>query len=194
MRAMAAKDAELFLPAHGLPIAGRERIKGVLTDVAEALEFLVRETVERMNAGMRLDDIVHEVKLDPAYLERPYMQPTYDEPEFVVRNIWRLYGGWYDGNPAHLKPAKDADLAREIAQLAGGANTLAERALAVMEESPRLACHLVEMAVQAEPENPHAHEVRATVYQYRRGLETSLMAKGIFGTAATDSQEAGQAL
>jgi len=24
----------------------------------------------------------------------------YDDPEFVVHNIWRLYGGWYDGNPA----------------------------------------------------------------------------------------------
>ena len=116
------------------------------------------------------------------------MQPTYDEPEFVVRNIWRLYGGWYDGNPAHLKPAKDADLAKEVAQLAGGANSLADRGLAVMESNPRLACHLVEMAVQAEPENRYAHEVRATVYQHRRGLETSLMAKGIFGTAASESQ------
>ena len=192
MRAMAAKEAELFLPAHGLPIAGKERIKGVLTDVADALEFLVQETVARMNAGMRLDDIVHEVKLDPAYLEKPFMQPTYDEPEFVVRNIWRLYGGWYDGNPSHLKPAKDADLATEVAQLAGGSDVLAERALAVMEANPRLACHLVEMAVQAEPANRHAHEVRATVYQYRRGLETSLMAKGIFGTAASESQAASE--
>ena len=190
MRAMADKDVELFLPAHGLPIAGKERIKGVLTDVAEALEFLVQETVARMNEGMRLDDIVHEVKLDPSYLEKPYMQPTYDEPEFVVRNIWRLYGGWYDGNPAHLKPAKHEDLAKEIALLAGGALALAERAQVLKETNPRLACHLAEMAVQAEPENRYAHEVRADVYQYRRGLETSLMAKGIFGTAANESKEA----
>jgi hypothetical protein len=35
-------------------------------------------------------------------LERPYLRPVYDEPEFVVRTVWRLYGGWYDGNPAHL--------------------------------------------------------------------------------------------
>ena len=53
----------------------------------------------------------------------------YDEPEFIVRNIWRLYGGWYDGNPAHLKPAPEAVLAVEIAELAGGATRLAARAL-----------------------------------------------------------------
>ncbi len=189
MRKMAEQDAELFLPAHGLPIAGAARIKSVLTDVAEALEFLVRETVHRMNEGARLDEIVHEVKLDPGYLEKPFMQPTYDEPEFVVRNIWRLYGGWYDGNPAHLKPAKETELARELAALAGGVDKLAERSLALAEENPRLACHLAEFAVQAEPGNRHAHGVRAQVYQHRRGVETSLMAKGIFGSAANESKE-----
>ena len=64
-----------------------------------------------------------------------------------------MYGGWYDGNPANLKPAKDAALAREIATLAGGAGALAKRAIAVADEDMRLACHLVELAVQAEPEN-----------------------------------------
>src|SRR5215203_4510540 len=35
LRAMAATGCELFLPAHGLPIAGRERIAGVLLGVAD---------------------------------------------------------------------------------------------------------------------------------------------------------------
>jgi alkyl sulfatase BDS1-like metallo-beta-lactamase superfamily hydrolase len=184
---MADQGAELFLPAHGLPIAGRERIRGVLIDVAEALEFLVKATVDAMNEGARLNEIVHEVKIDPAVLAKPYLKPIYDEPEFIVRNIWRLYGGWYDGNPAHLKPAEDSVLAREVAALAGGPERLAERGEALADEDPRLACHLVEMAVQADPENKSLHAIRAAVYQHRRGLESSLMAKGIFGAAANES-------
>ena len=39
---------------------------------------------------------------------------VYDETEFIVRNIWRLYGGWYDGTPSHLKPAPENDQAKEI--------------------------------------------------------------------------------
>ncbi len=190
MRAMAEQGAELFLPAHGLPIGGRERIRNVLTDVAQALEFLVRETVDRMNAGARLSDIVEEVRIDPEILEKPYLRPIYDEPEFVVRNIWRMYGGWYDGNPAHLKPAPDRDLAREVAALAGGAARLAKRAQALMDEDLRLACHLIEMAVQAQPDDKALHAIRAEIYQHRRGLESSLMAKGIFGAAANESKEA----
>ncbi len=189
MRDMAQQGAELFLPAHGLPIEGEARIKTVLTDVAEALEFLVTETISRMNEGARLDDIVHEVQISPDILERPYLRPVYDEPEFVVRNIWRMYGGWYDGNPARLKPAPDAMLATELAGLAGGAMRLAERGQALMESDPRLACHLVELAVQAGPDNKALHAIRAAVYQHRRSTELSLMAKGIFGAAANESKQ-----
>jgi alkyl sulfatase BDS1-like metallo-beta-lactamase superfamily hydrolase len=188
MRTMADQGAELFLPAHGLPIGGAARIRAVLTDVADALEHLVRETLALMNQGARLNDIIHTVKIDQAVLEKPYLKPMYDEPEFVVRNIWRLYGGWYDGNPANLKPARETALATELAVLAGGATRLAEHALAVADRDIRVACHLAEYAVQADPDNAHAHAIRAAVFQRRRDGETSLMAKGIFGYAANESK------
>jgi alkyl sulfatase BDS1-like metallo-beta-lactamase superfamily hydrolase len=190
MRDMAAQGAELFLPAHGLPIAGQARIRAVLTDVAGALEKLVADTVLMMNAGERLNDIIHSVSVDPDILAKPYLRPLYDEPEFVVRNIWRLYGGWYDGNPAHLKPARDAALAAELAHLAGGPEKLAERALALAlaETDIRTACHLVEFAAQAAPDDARIHGTRADIYQRRRDLETSLMSKGIFGSAANESK------
>lgn len=189
MRDMASRGAELFIPAHGLPIEGRDRIAGVLTEVAEALEFLVTETLERMNQGARLDEIVHEVKIDPAILEKPYLKPIYDEPEFIVRNIWRLYGGWYDGNPANLKPAPDVTLASELARLSGGADRLAARAHELMATDMRLACHLAELAVMADSDNRALHEIRAEIYQLRRDQESSLMAKGIYGSAANESKD-----
>jgi alkyl sulfatase BDS1-like metallo-beta-lactamase superfamily hydrolase len=188
MRMMAGQGAELFLPAHGLPIAGEARIRRVLIEVADTLDKLVGDTLAMMNAGAKLNDIIHAVCVDPAVLERPYLRPMYDEPEFVVRNVWRLYGGWYDGNPAHLKPAREAALAAEVTALAGGARKLAERALEVADDDIRLACHLAEFAVTAEPENAAAHAIRAQIYQRRRDAETSLMAKGIFGSAANESK------
>ncbi len=190
MREMAGMGADLFLPAHGLPIGGRARIHQVLTDVAEVLEGLVRETLERMNAGLPLDAIIHDVKVAPAMLEKPWLKPVYDEPEFVVRNIWRLYGGWYDGNPARLKPSPDAVLAEELASLCGGARAMAARAQAVAEGGDlRLACHLVELAQQAAPDDIEVHGIRAEIYQRRRNEETSLMAKGIYGAVALESAE-----
>ena len=189
LRDMASRDAELFLPAHGLPISGKERIKQVLNEVATVLETMVSQTLDLMNQGASLNDIIHAVKVSPDLLAKPYLGPTYDEPEFVVRNIWRLYGGWYEGNPAQLKPARDTAVAAELAKLSGGALKLAERARELADTDARLACHLAEFAAQAEPDNKAVHHLRAEVYQKRREGETSLMAKGIFGTAANQSKQ-----
>src|SRR5918993_3960651 len=149
---MAALRPELLLPGHGWPIAGAERIQEALGDTADLLDHLVDETLAMMNAGARLDDIVHTVRAPDHLLDRPYLRPVYDEPEFVVRSVWRLYGGWYDGNPAHLKPAPDAALAAELASLAGGAGALVDRAEALASAGDlRLAGPLGELAGHAAP-------------------------------------------
>src|SRR5262249_54323519 len=149
LRAMDALGAEMLCPGHGFPIRGTERVHQALVDTAELLESLTEQTLAMMNAGARLDDIVHAVRPPAHLLERPYLRPVYDEPEFIVRNVWRLYGGWYDGNPAHLKPAPEAALARELATLAGGATRLADRARALADAGDlALACHLAELASQ----------------------------------------------
>ena len=61
-----------------------------------------------MNEGAPLDRIVHAVRAPQELLDKPYLRPIYDEPEFIVRNLWRLYGGWYEGDPSRLKPAPAA--------------------------------------------------------------------------------------
>lgn len=189
LREMAGTGAELFLPAHGLPIAGSKRIARVLIEVAEVLEGLVSNTIELMNQGASLNDAIHSVKVAREILDRPWLRPAYDEPEFVVRNIWRQYGGWYDGNPAELKPAKTHSLACEITELSGGATRLGERAEILYESGEfRLACHLIEYATIAAPKDSALQALRAKIYQARAAQESSLMAKGIFRSAANESR------
>ena len=190
LREMIAKEPELLLPAHGLPIEGRVRIAGVLDDIATALELIVREVVDMMNAGEVLDTIVHSVTIPEDLLSKPYLRPLYDEPEFVVRGVWRQFGGWWDGAPSRLKPAPDAVLAAELAELAGGAGRLIERAQFVAEQGEfRLACHLADLAGWAAPVDRGIHRQRAIIYRARRKRETSLMAKGIFAGAARESED-----
>jgi alkyl sulfatase BDS1-like metallo-beta-lactamase superfamily hydrolase len=186
LRAMAALDAEVLLPGHGLPLYGRERIARALTETAALLEHLHDETLARMNAGMRLDDIVREVQAPPALLARPYLRPFYDEPEFIVRNVWRLYGGWWDGDPTRLQPAPAAAVARELCALAGGAAAMAARAMAVADEGDlALASHLIEHAALAAPDDAGIGAMRRDVYARRAAAAGSLMARGIYTDAAS---------
>jgi alkyl sulfatase BDS1-like metallo-beta-lactamase superfamily hydrolase len=185
LRKMAALGAEVMLPGHGLPIFGEARVHAALSETAELLELLHDRALEMMNAGAALEEIVRAVKVPEHLAERPYLQPIYDEPEFIVRNVWRLYGGWWDGDAASLKPPAAPALAREVASLAGGATVLAARA----EERAAagelaLACQLIEWAARAAPTDAGIIEARRKIYRARAETETSLMARGIFRDAA----------
>ena len=168
-------------------------MRRALTETAEVLESLVAQTLAIMNAGGVLDDALASVRAPAELLARPYLRPIYDEPEFVVRNVWRLYGGWWDGDPSHLKPARAGVLARELAQLAGGARRLADRAVELAAAGDlALACHLVETAWVAAPDDDGIARVRTDVYARRTRAETSLMARAIFSAAAHESEGEGQ--
>jgi alkyl sulfatase BDS1-like metallo-beta-lactamase superfamily hydrolase len=188
LRAMRALEPELLIPGHGPPIFGAARIRQALDDTAEWLQTLERETLTRMNAGATLDTILAEVR-PPAHLaDRPYLQPVYDEPDYVVRNIWRLYGGWWDGVASHLKPAADSVLASEVARLAGGVDRLLARARELAERADlTLASHLADWAVQAAPDDRAAHALRAEIYTARAASSAALMTRGIFTAAAQES-------
>src|SRR4051812_981212 len=189
LREMAELDAQLLLPGHGVPVVGADRVRRCLNDTADFLESLQEQTVRLMNEGARLDEILHTVRPPDSLADRPYLQPVYDEPEFVVRNIWRLYGGWWDGNPATLKPAPDAALAAAVVGLAGP-DVVAGRVEALLDAgddaSLRLAGHLAEWLVLAAA-GYDTHSLRERVYSARTTLERSTMSRGVFGWAARES-------
>ncbi len=181
LRRMQALRPEVLVPGHGPPVAGTERVAQMLGEGAEVLESLTRQTLALMNGGSTLNQVLHAVSAPEALLARPYLRPKYDDPEFVVRGIWHLYGGWFDGDPAHLKPAPAAELAAEIAALAGGAAVLAERAaLLAGQGNSRLAAQLVELASAASPDAAAIQATRAAVYARCVEAETSLIGKALF--------------
>ncbi len=203
LRRMLQLDAEFLLPGHGFPVMGADRVRRALTDTADLLDSLVDQTLAVMNAGGRLDDAIHTVRVPAALEDRPYLRPVYDEPEFIVHTVWRQYGGWWDGNPATLKPAPERALATELAALAGGAGVLADRALGswptpsgrpsptpeAAEGALRLAGHLAEQAWLAAPGDEGVQRARQQVFAARAARATSTMAKGVFTWAANESAE-----
>jgi glyoxylase-like metal-dependent hydrolase (beta-lactamase superfamily II) len=217
LRRMAGLRPEYLLPGHGLPVIGEDRVAAALSDTAELLESLVSQTLAVMNGGGRLDEAIHSVAVPRHLVDRPYLQPVYDEPEFIVRTVWRQYGGWWDGNPATLKPAPERALAAELAGLAGGAAVLAARAVELAEavlaeavlagpaeqgnaalgprvaalrggeEELRLAGHLAELAWLAAPQDGRVREARHRVFTIRADRATSTMSGGVYRWAADES-------
>jgi alkyl sulfatase BDS1-like metallo-beta-lactamase superfamily hydrolase len=133
-------------------------------------------------------DVVHAVRIPKS--DSPWLQPVYDDAEFIIHNVIRFYGGWFSGRPSELKPSPRRALALEIASLSGGAVPLAERARKVADAGDeRLACHLADYALEADPENPKVREIVAELYERRAAGESSLMAVNLFRSAAAYAKE-----
>lgn len=185
LREMAAKVPNALCPGHGGPvIGGPEKIQRMLIETADFLDAIVARTMAAMENGSPPHvDIVTGIELPKS--ESPWLQPVYDDTEFIVRNVIRYYGGWWSGRPSELKPAPRAKLAGEIAMLAGGAKSLAERAEALAASGDlRLASHLADYALEADPGDAEVQVRVAAVYEKRAESEQSLMAINIFHSAA----------
>ena len=190
LRAMAAEEPASLAPGHGGPVVDDAELVGrILTETADYLDAIVERTLAVLEAGSPPHvDIVRAVELPET--DAPWLQPVYDEGEFIVRNIIRHYGGWYSGRPSELKPAPRADVAAAVAELAGGAAALAEKATAKAAAGElALACHLADYALEADPADAAVQEAVAAIYDQRAEGETSLMAINLMNSAAAYARD-----
>ena len=190
LRKMAALEARNFCPGHGGPIVDDPAlIERMLTESADYLDAIVERTLAALNDGSPPHvDIVHRVQLPRS--DSPWLQPVYDEAEFIVRNVVRYYGGWWSGRPSELKPARRSVVATEVAALAGGAGKLVARARALARDGDlRAACHLADYALEAAPDDQDIGHAVAEIYEKRSRKETSLMAINLFASAAAYARE-----
>jgi alkyl sulfatase BDS1-like metallo-beta-lactamase superfamily hydrolase len=191
---MLALAPEVVLPGHGPAIVGATEAAAVLGDTAAYLRSIIEQTLARKDQGVRPDEIVAAVRPPEHLAAKPYLLPAYDRPEFIVRNLLRQYGGWWNGNAADLMPAPERARAQEIAELAGGADRLVARARALAPTDLPLACHLADWATRAAPGDRAAQEAKRDLFRMRSQGESSLMGRGIYDAAVRDAEEALRAL
>ncbi|MFW6052201.1 MAG: alkyl sulfatase dimerization domain-containing protein [Myxococcota bacterium] len=185
LREMAACRPRVLCPGHGGPVVDDpDKIQRMLTETADYLDLLVERTIQAMENGSPPHvDIVREV--EPPATSSPWLQPVYDEAEFIVRNVIRHFGGWWSGRPSELKPASRDRVAGEMVALAGGVRAVVDRARALADDGDlQLASHLADYALEAAPEDGQVQEAVARIYEARARSERSLMAINLFNSAA----------
>ncbi len=180
------------------PNAGNPyKVQRYALDWAQALETMAAlrsihdQVVAGMNEGKWLEDILREIDYPPT--DKPWLRPIYDHPEFIARNVYRLYGGWYNGDPADILPAHSHDIARELVGVCG-AEPLLTRARALRDagdpdgRSLQIACHIVDFFRKGDPDNREAWLLWRDLFAARIEAESSLMARGAFHSAVREAE------
>jgi glyoxylase-like metal-dependent hydrolase (beta-lactamase superfamily II) len=163
--------AEILITGHGEPIVGKERIRADLDRIEAAVTYVRDYTLEGMKAGRT----VHELMRDFAFPEDIRIGDFHGKASWAVKSIWREYAGWfhYEDGTTELYGVPRSAVNADLAELAGGADRLAERAAdKLAADKPLEALHLLDIALGAEPANAQALTVK------KAALEALLAASG----------------
>ena len=118
LEALAALDPRIAVREFGPVIEGEAEVQKVLTHTARALRWLRAEVVSLMNQGLGEQQVLARMHYPEELFGVPWMKPTYGDPSYIVRDIYRSENGWWDRNPTTLHPeppeAVGAAVARAI--------------------------------------------------------------------------------
>lgn len=191
LEVIAARKPEVVIPGHGDPIAGQDEIGERFTETARALRFLHDAVIDRMNAGQWPDEVIDaQIELPADLATKPYLQPLYGCTPFVVRDVLRMYAGWWGGNPAELIPAKRAEVARDLVATAGREAMIDRVEKLLAERAPRRALHMVMHLVDANPSDHEAQSLVVAACEAIIEIEPSFIARNFYETAAARAREA----
>lgn len=151
--------AEIVVTGHGEPIVGKDKIREDLDRMHAAVSHVRDYTLEGMKAGKS----VHELMREFAWPSNLQIGEFHGKASWAVKSIWREYSGWfhYEDGTTELYGVPRSSVDADLAELAGGADKLAERAKARLDAGEALeALHLVAIALGAEPANRPALTVK----------------------------------
>jgi len=154
-------DADHLVPGHSRPVRGSDTIRERLADYRDAIRAVIAQTADAMNRGLTPDEIAETVHLPDALAARPHLQEFYGTVAWSARAYFAGTVGWFDGNPTNLFPTPPAERARRIADLAGGASVLLDRARqAAADGAHQWAMELADLVIALETNAAEATSIK----------------------------------
>ncbi|WDQ17808.1 alkyl/aryl-sulfatase [Rhodopirellula sp. P2] len=188
---LAANDADVLVGGHTKPILGADKVKQVLEDYRDAVQYIHDKTVEGMNQGMTPDELVGYVQLPEDLASKDYLQPFYGHPEWGVRSVFSGYFGWYDGNPSNLFRLSPQAEAERVAQLAGGPDKLfAVAKAALADDDNQWAAQLADHLLAIDGDSADAKSLKADALTKLAGKMVNATARNYYLTVARELREA----
>jgi alkyl sulfatase BDS1-like metallo-beta-lactamase superfamily hydrolase len=185
---LAALDPSQVVREFGPTIVGRDAIQRVLGKTAEALRWLRAAVVERMNRGMNVIDILHDIEYPAELFEQEWMAPLYGAPDYIVRDIFRSETGWWDRNPTHLHPASNDSAALAVLSAIADRGAVIARARELAESGElQLALHVIDVLALApgdDAELQTARQLKADWLRTRAADTSSFVSKSLYLSSA----------
>lgn len=163
-----ALEPEMLITGHFEPIVGRQLIHDSMQRLYDAVDYVHRETLRRMNAGEDIYTLMRDIGLPPELR----VGEGYGKVSWAVRTIWESYMGWFKArSTTELYPTQPRELYADVAELAG-IDRLVQRGREKLDAGePEAALHLAEMALGGH--SAHRPALELSLDAHRALLERS---------------------
>ncbi len=190
LRKMADNEAVALIGGHTNPILGANKVKQVLTDYRDAVQFIHDKTVEGINKGMTPDELVQYVQLPDHLASKDYLRPFYGHPEWGVRSVFNGYLGWFDGNATNLFRLSPKSEAERVAKLAGGEERLLKAAKdALASDDNQWAAQLADHLLAIDKNDVEAKQIKAEALTKLARNMVNATARNCYLTVARELRE-----
>ena len=154
-------NPEILIPSHGRPIVGFGKIRTILTNYRDAIQFIHDQSIRGINMGMTPDELAEFVVLPPHLKNLPYLQEFYGKTSWSARSMFSGNLGWFDGDSATLQPLTRLQQAELMARISGGEDELIKHAKEALENGEyQTALQLTGHLVRLKPNNQQAKDIR----------------------------------
>ncbi|MFH8620193.1 alkyl sulfatase dimerization domain-containing protein [Streptomyces sp. NPDC017979] len=189
---LAALGAQVLVPEFGPVARGREAVDAWLREPAAVLRWLRREVVERMNRGMTVGAILHDIDYPDGMFDKPWLKETYGHRDYLVRDVYRSENGWWEErNPTSLHPAHPDAAATAIADAITDKQAVLDHATQLHDQGhTQEALHVIDLLALAPADHPHHTAARTLKRHLCAALaeqSTSYISQSIYANAARRS-------
>ena len=188
---MISLKPEYLIPGHTAALIGAEKIHEALDVHSRAVRSVYEQTIECINDGKTVEEAVRIVRLPAELVQKKQLQEGYGRVDWSVRGIYQGETSWYDGYGTGLNPLPPHFLARELANLAGGADKLLRRAITLQESGAhQLVCELCDVVIAANPGDKLARIIKANSLDHLPYISGNLNMFGFYRSAAALERKA----
>jgi len=197
LEAMAALRPLKAVREFGPVIEGEDAVQRVLGHTARALRWLRAEVVALMNEGLNEQQVLARIRFPDELFAAPWMKPTYGDPSYIVRDIYRSENGWWDRNPTTLHPEAPEAVAEAVAGAISDKAGLVASARALADAGQwQLALHVIDLLATAPgdaPEIAEARALKAAWLRERAGQVQSYVSRNLYRVSAEMIEQGTQA-
>jgi alkyl sulfatase BDS1-like metallo-beta-lactamase superfamily hydrolase len=167
LRRMQAFDSRYMVPMHGPVVEGAERIKALLSQSEDAIQYTHDQTIRLINKGVTMTELPDALGPLPSYLSsEPYTTEYYGTVADAARSYYVGYISWFSGDATDLAPTPRPERARREVVLMGGRGKVLKAATdAFAKGDAQWAAELTTLLIAIDHQDMDARRLKAAAFR-----------------------------